>query len=65
MVRIVLSPKHISVSPLIVGVGKGFTITVSLVLAIHPLSSFTVTLYVVVVVGLTVILLVVDPVLHS
>jgi hypothetical protein len=63
-VRVVLPPRHILVSPLIVGVGIGFTVTVSFVEAWHPLASDTVTLYVVVAVGLTVILLVVEPLLQ-
>jgi hypothetical protein len=63
-VRVVLSPRQISLSPLIVGVGIGFTVTVSLATAWHPLASVTVTLYVVVAVGLTVILLVVEPLLQ-
>jgi hypothetical protein len=63
-VRVVLSPRQILVSPLKVGVGIGLTITVSFADASQPLASDTVTLYVVVAVGLTVILLVVDPLLH-
>ena len=60
-VNVVLDPVQISVSPLILGVGSGFTVTVTLVDAWQPLPSVTVTLYVVVAVGLTVMLELVVP----
>jgi uncharacterized membrane protein (DUF485 family) len=63
-IKVVLSPRQILVSPLIVGVGIGLTVMVSFVEAWQPLASDTVTLYVVVAVGLTVMLLVVDPLLQ-
>ena len=46
-------------------VGKGFTVTVREAVAVQPLLSVTVTLYVVVAAGLTVIAAVVAPVLHE
>ena len=43
-VNVVLNPVQISVSPLIFGVGSGFTVTVTPVDAWQPLPSVTVTL---------------------
>ena len=43
-VSVVLAPVQISVSPLILGVGNGCTVTVTLVDAWQPLPSVTVTL---------------------
>ena len=43
-VNVVLAPVHISMSPLILAIGSGFTVTVTLVEPWHPLPSVTVTL---------------------
>ena len=64
-VNVVLAPLHIVVLPVILAVGSGLTVTVTLVLASHPLASVTTTLYVVVTLGLTVILAVFSPLLHA
>lgn len=45
--------------------GRGFTFTVLEADAVHPFASVAVTVYEVVVVGLTVILAEVDPLLHE
>jgi len=44
--------------------GNGFTVTTLLAVALQPFTSVTVTLYVVVRIGLTVILAVLAPVFH-
>ncbi len=51
--------------PDIEGVGRGFTVTVALVLPVHPLLSVTVTVYEVVVLGVMVMAAVVAPVFHK
>ena len=50
---------------LIVGVGNGFTTWVAVVLEVQPAPLVTVTVYVVVAPGVTVILAVVAPVFHE
>jgi hypothetical protein len=54
-----------TLSPVIDGVGNGLTVTVILVFAWQPLASVAVTVYVVVVLGDTVMLVVVAPLLHA
>jgi hypothetical protein len=54
-----------TLSPVIAGVGSGFTVTVILVFAWQPLASVAVTVNVVVVVGDTVMLVVVAPLFHA
>jgi hypothetical protein len=63
-VNVVLSPTQISLSPVMTTAGSGLTVTVALALATQLSPFVTVTLYVVVVVGLTVMLAVVAPLLH-
>jgi hypothetical protein len=46
-------------------VGNEFTVTVLVVVAVHPAAFVTVTVYVVVVAGVTVMAAVVPPVLHA
>jgi len=64
-VNVVFSPTQILADAGdIDGVGKAFTVTVALVLAVHPAALVTVTVYVVVVAGFIVIADVVAPVLQ-
>jgi hypothetical protein len=63
-VSVVLSPLQMTLSPVIAGVGNALTVTVILVFAWQPLASVAVTVYVVVVLGVTVMLAAVDPLLH-
>ena len=42
-VSVVVSPLQITLSPVMAGVGSGFTVTVTEVAAEHPLASVTVT----------------------
>ena len=53
-VMVVDSPLQITLSPVMAGFGNGLTVTVTDVAAEQPLASVTVTEYVVVAVGLTV-----------
>ena len=62
--KVVDSPKHITVFPAINGFGKGCTVTDLFVLATHPFTSVTVTLYTVDTLGFTEILTLVLPVLQ-
>lgn len=50
-----LWPRQIELSPLIEGVGLGFTVTFTVFVAVQPLIVVTVTVYEVFNVGLTVI----------
>ena len=60
-----VSPGHSGgTAQMIAHVGAGFTVTVVVQVPLHPLASLTVTVYVVVDVGLTVIEAVVAPVLQ-
>ena len=62
---VVLSPIHITVEPVKDTVGLGFTVTVLVAVAVHPLAAVTVTVYVVVLAGLTVMEAVVAAVFHK
>lgn len=53
--RVVVDPTHTAEAPVILTVGLGLTVTVILKDPVHPLESVTVTIYVVVVTGLTVL----------
>ena len=64
-VNVVLDPVQIVVLPVMLGVGSGLTVTVTLVLTSQPFASVTTTLYVVVALGLTVVLDVLAPLLHA
>ena len=63
-VSVVVLPLHIILPPLITGDGNEITLTVTLSVAVHPLTSVTVTVYVVVKEGLTDISEVVLPLLQ-
>ena len=62
--KVVDSPTQIILSPLIEGIGNGFTLTEMEVFALHPLISVAVTVYIVLTVGLTVTEVVFAPLLH-
>jgi hypothetical protein len=64
-VSVVLCPAQIEFAPPILAIGFAFTVTDRLLVAVHPLLLVTVTIYVVFVVGLTVIAEVVAPVLQA
>ena len=64
-VSVVLWPTQMTLVPEMLGVGKGFTVTVLVDEAVHPPAPVTVTVYVVVAPGLTVIAAVVAPVFHK
>ncbi len=53
--RVVVDPTQTAEAPVILTVGLGLTVTVILKVPVHPLESVTVTIYVVVVTGLTVL----------
>lgn len=63
-VRFVDSPTQMTLSPVIITVGKGLTITVSDVVAVHPFMSVTVSEYVVFEIGFTVMEGVMAPLLQ-
>ena len=63
-VRVVFSPSQMMVSPVMAAFGSGFTVTIRLAASVQPLPSVTVTPYVVVLAGDTVMADVVAPLLH-
>ena len=63
-VSVAVSPTHAVSGPLMLQTGAGFIVTVTEHELVHPFASVTVTVYVVVEVGLTVIEAVVADVLH-
>ena len=60
-VRVLDLPTHIGDVPVIFTLGNVLTVTVAVEVAVHPLALVTVTVYVVVEGGLTVILAVICP----
>jgi hypothetical protein len=44
-VKIEFSPAHISLSPVMLAIGSGLTVSVLLAVAVQPLTSVTVTMY--------------------
>ena len=64
-VNVVLLPIHIATSKPALAVGRGLTVIITSSLSVHPLPSVTVTVYVVVTTGETVVLAVVALLLHK
>jgi hypothetical protein len=64
-VKFVLPPLQITFVPVIFAIGKAFTATPLLAVAVQPLAFVTVTVYVAFAVGLTVMAAVVSPVFHK
>ncbi|MBL0102042.1 MAG: hypothetical protein IPP49_20045 [Saprospiraceae bacterium] len=64
-VSVVDSPRHIIKSPEIAVFGNGFTVTVLVDVLTQPLELVPVTVYVLVADGVTLIVVVVAPVLHT
>ena len=65
-VSVVLVPAHTVATPLMIGVKAGFTVTATAADVVeHPVLFVTDTVYVVVVLGLTVMDCVVAPLLHK
>jgi hypothetical protein len=64
-VNVVLAPLQITEVPVMLAVGNGLTVTALVAVAVHPFALVTVTVYVALAVGLTLIDAVVSPVLHA
>jgi hypothetical protein len=64
-VKVVEPPLQITFVPVMLAVGNGLTVTALVAVAVHPFALVTVTVYVALAVGLTLIDAVVSPVLHA
>jgi hypothetical protein len=64
-VKVVEPPLQITDVPVMLAVGNGLTVTALVAVAVHPFALVTVTVYVALAVGLTLIDAVVSPVLHA